>query len=171
MKKKDWLRKMVFVLLALVVSGLALGTPKAVCVPWNPAVNADKDSHYTYSGASTRVKGISRGDATQYRWDFGDGTPLGAWQAITNAYNLGATHTYTGSVGQSFIATLYVRNAMGEEASDTYRLRIYESSDLSKPQELDVRINMAIDEGLWYIRSRQPGIQSAIWILEYRAEH
>lgn len=146
-----WVWVGMFALAAL--TQVAAAAPKAVCVPWNPAVSANVDSHYTYSGATTRVKGIARGDATQYRWDFGDGTPIGAWVNITNSYNLGASHLYTGAVNQTFVATLYVKNAAGEEASDTYRLRIHASSDLSKPQELDVRINMAIDEGLWYLHT------------------
>jgi hypothetical protein len=149
--KRIWILVGLFAWAVLVQAAVA--APKAVCVPWNPAVNASVDSHYTYSGATTRVKGIARGDATQYRWDFGDGSPLMAWTNITNSYNLGASHVYTGAVNQTFVATLYVRNAIGEEASDTYRLRIHASSDLSKPQELDVRINMAIDEGLWYLHT------------------
>lgn len=152
-KKVHWIRKMVLVFLALIMPGLALGAPKAICVPWNPAADPSVDSHYTYSGASTRVKGISRGDATLYRWDFGDGTPVTAWTAIANPYNLGVAHTYSGTVGQTFVATLYVQNAIGEVATDTYRLQIYQSSDLGKPQELKVRINMAIDEGLWYLHT------------------
>jgi large repetitive protein len=155
-KDTNW-RKVLLVLVGLFALAawvqVAAAAPRAICVPWNPAVNANIDSHYTYSGATTRVKGIARGDATQYRWDFGDGTPVGAWLNITNSYNLGASHAYAGTVGQTFVATLYVRNAAGEEAGDTYRLKIHTSSDLGKPQELDVRINMAIDEGLWYLHT------------------
>jgi len=120
--KRIWIGVGLFAWAVLVQAVAA--APKAVCVPWNPAVSATVDSHYTYSGATTRVKGIARGDATQYRWDFGDGSPLMAWTNITNSYNLGASHVYTGAVNQTFVATLYVRNAIGEEASDTYRLRI-----------------------------------------------
>ncbi len=128
----------------------AQATPEAICVMWEPD-NAALP-HVTYSGATVRVKGIARGGATQFRWDFGDGdtTP---WTNIADPYNLGVEHVYTGLVGRLFVATLYVRNAGGEVAQDPYLIRILESSDLSNPQHLDVRINMAIDEGLWWLHT------------------
>jgi len=144
----------------LVVMLTAVATPvsaivsdqEAICVPWQPA--NPSIPHYTYSGASTTLKGIARGiDAAQYRWDYGDGSPAMDWTNIGNPYNLGATHTYTGSIGQLFIATLYVRDAMLVEVQDTYPIRIYESSDLGNPAHMDVRINMAIDEGLWWLHT------------------
>ncbi len=69
--------------------------------------------------------------------------------AISNPYNLGIKHIYTGKVGDLFIAKLYVKNADGDMDEDQYRVKIYQSSDLSNPEELDVRVNMSIDEGLW----------------------
>jgi hypothetical protein len=123
---------------------------RPICVPWQPS-NLSVP-HYTYSGAEITVKGIVRGDATQYRWDFGDGNSTG-WTSITDPYNLGVKHVYNGAVGQLFIATLYVREASGNEAQDEYRVKIHQSSDLSNPGHLDVRINMSIDEGLWYLHT------------------
>jgi len=106
--------------------------------------------HFTYSGAIIRLKGIARGDATEYYWDFGDGTS-GPWTAIGNRYALEASHAYFGEPGRQFVAKLHVRNAVNDEDVDDYYVRIHESSDLSIPSHLDVRVHMAIDEGLWYL--------------------
>ena len=106
-------------------------------------------AHFTYDGAEITLKGIARGGATEYRWDFGDGGST-SWTAITDPYNLGIKHVYNGIVGQLFVATLYVRDGL-EETQDEYPIKIHESSDLSDPNQLDVRINMAIDEGLWWL--------------------
>jgi hypothetical protein len=135
--------------LTLITAPSAEAEIQAICVPWQPS---DPDfPHYTYSGATTTLKGIARGDdATEYRWDFGDGNGT-AWTAITDPYNLGVQHTYTGTTGHLFTATLYVRDGLGNEAQDDYFVEIFESSDLSIPEQLDVRINMAIDEGLWWL--------------------
>lgn len=131
------------------LASVASATVKAICVPWQPS-NLSAP-HYTYSGAEITLKGIARGGATEYRWDFGDSFST-SWTAISNPYNLGVKHTYSGVVGQLYLATLYVRDASGED-QDTYRVRIYNSSDVSNPVELDVRINMSIDEGLWYLHT------------------
>jgi len=125
--------------------------PEAICVPWQPSNPGIP--HYTYSGASTTLKGIARGGATQYYWDYGDGSAPLPWTAISNPYNLGVSHTYTGAVGTLFIATLHVRDAGGTEVQDTYPIRIFESTDMGNPSHLDVRINMAIDQGLWYLHT------------------
>jgi hypothetical protein len=124
--------------------------PKAICVPWQPSNLSIP--HYTYNGAEITLKGIARGDATEYRWDFGDGAGT-AWTSISNPYNLGVKHVYNGIVGQIYLPTLYVRDASGNQDQDNYPVKIYESSDLSNPAHLDVRINMAIDEGLWYLHT------------------
>jgi len=123
--------------------------PQAICVPWQPS--NPSIPHSIYNGAQTTLKGISRFGATEYRWDFGDGGGT-AWAGIGNPYNLGVSHTYTGAVGQLFIATLYVRDG-ADVAQDEYRVQIREYSDSSIPSHLDVRIDMAIDEGLWYLHT------------------
>jgi len=120
---------------------------EAICVPWES--DPDK-THYSYSGAQTRLKGIARGGATEFRWDFGDGTSM-PWTAIGNPYNLEAAHTYAGLIGQQFIATLFVRDALANEDQDTYWIKLHESTDLGNPLHLDVRRFMAVDEGLWWL--------------------
>lgn len=136
-------------LLSLPVS--ANGGPQAICVPWQPSNHAI--AHYTYDGKAITLKGIARGDATQYYWDYGDGSAVMPWTAITNSYNLGVKHTYTGIPGQLFIATLHVKNAAEVEVTDTYPVKMYTSTDPGIQSHEDVRINIAIDEGLWYLHT------------------
>ena len=76
-----------------------------------------------------------------------------SWTAIGNPYNLGANHTYVGAVGQLFLATLHVRDAGMSEDQDTYSIEIHQSSDMGNNLHLQVRINMAIDRGLWYLHT------------------
>ncbi|MHC4499237.1 MAG: hypothetical protein ACYS21_09025, partial [Planctomycetota bacterium] len=133
--------------------------PEAICVPWWPSVPSA--AHNTYDGAEITLKGIARGGATEYRWDFGDGSDTG-WIAISDPYNLGVKHAYSGIAGKELVATLYVRDGLGGQDQDIYPVTIFESSDLSIKEHLDVRINMAIDEALWWlhiqmIRQTYPG--------------
>jgi hypothetical protein len=142
----------VAVIAALASGAGAAGSPEAICVPWQPS--NPSIAHNTYSGAATTLKGIARGPATDYQWNFGDGPPVTPWTAITDPYNLGVAHTYAGVVGQLFFAELHVRDASGNLGqSCTYPVQIYESSDLGIPEHLDVRINMAVDEGLWWLQT------------------
>ena len=68
---------------------------QAVTVPWVPA--NPSVPHPTYSGASHTLKGIARYGGNQYMWDFGDGAAPMAWTAISDPYNLGVRHTYSGA--------------------------------------------------------------------------
>ena len=131
---------------------------QAITVPWVPSNLSIP--HPTYTGATHTLKGIARYGGNQFMWDFGDGSPATAWTAISNAYNLGVNHVYNGAVGQTFIATLSVRNSgnPGVVATATYRVKIENSAALPPngqmdPNQMDVRINMAIDQGLWYLHT------------------
>lgn len=150
----------VVVILAMLVGFLQLGSLspgvkaspgiEAICVPWQ---SSDASiPHFSYSGAQTTLKGIARGGATEYLWDFGDGS-ASSWTAISDPYNLGVKHAYTGSVGTLFLASLHIKDGSGNTDEDTYPVQIFESSTLSDPAQLDVRVNMAIDEGLWYLHT------------------
>ena len=149
-------------LLFLFCACLFLAVPayalKAITVPWVPSdpnyIN-EGSYHNTYSGAEITLKGVSKDQITpniEFRWNFGDGGGT-AWTSTTNFYNLGIKHTYTGIVGKTFIATLYVRDSFGDESQDEYRVKIHQSSDLSIPAHLQIRINMSIDEGLWNLHT------------------
>ncbi|MBN2131617.1 MAG: hypothetical protein JW741_19115 [Sedimentisphaerales bacterium] len=131
------------------LSSFAADGVSAICVPWR---SNEGIAHYTYSGATVTLKGIARGPATQFRWDFGDGqaTP---WAPILDPYNLGVEHPYTGFVGELFFAQLYVKDAEGTVSEDDYLISIFESADLNNRTHLQVRINMAIDEGLWWLHT------------------
>ena len=149
MKRLFYLSVIFCAMVFLAFVTVASAQPQAICVPWQPS--SPTIAHYTYSGAEITLKGIARDGATNYTWDFGDGSPT-ASGVISDPYNLGVKHTYTGSAGDLFVATLTVSDGT-DTHQDTYPVMIYESSDLSNPDHLDVRINMAIDEGLWYLHT------------------
>jgi hypothetical protein len=122
-----------------------------VCVPatgLNPTV-----PHDTWSGLEITLKGTAHdpdGDATlaTYEWDFGDGSPVQTG-AVTNPYAIEAKHTYVGSIGNLFVATLRVTDTSGDSGSDQYLVQIRDGTDT------DVQVNLAIDEGLWYLHKQQ----------------
>src|SRR3954467_11201230 len=80
---------------------------QAITVPGKP--EDPSAPHVTYSGATITLKGIARYGGTQYKWDFGDGLAT-SWMPINNPFNLGVKHTYGGSAGHTFTATLSVAN-------------------------------------------------------------
>ncbi len=136
--------------------GNELSDHQAITVP----ARADDPSapHVTYSGAVITLKGIARGlraGTNQFMWDFGDGS-ASAWTNITDRYNLGVTHTYTGSVGDMFTATLSIRNTndLSRVATASYPIVIKDGgSSLASltREQTDVRAQMAIDQALWYL--------------------
>jgi hypothetical protein len=125
--------------------------PEVVCVPataLNPTV-----PHDTWSGLEITLKGTAHdpdGDHTlvAYEWDFGDGSPVDTG-TVTDPYAIEARHIYVGNIGDLFVATLTVIDASGETGSDQYLVEIKDSSDLN------VRVNIAIDEGLWRLHKDQ----------------
>jgi len=119
--------------------------PKVVCVPWYPPNLAV--SHDAWTGRLITLKGTAHdpdgdSDLATYEWDFGDGSPPDVG-VVTDPYVIEAAHTYVGSVGDIFVATLTVTDAGGETGSDNYLVTIRDGSVLS------VQVNVAIDEGLW----------------------
>ena len=151
------IRKGVRITLAL--AGLALAmmigasaafatVPVVKTVPWvatNPLV-----SHDTYPGKAITLKGTSdhQGATWLYKWDFGDGSAV-ATGAISNMYDVEATHTYTGSAGTVYTATLTVTdNNTGDNATQHYYTTM-------QVDTLQVEVNVAIDEGLWYLHKTE----------------
>ncbi len=129
-------------------------TFQAVTVPANPG--RPDAPHLTYSGANITLKGVARNGGNQYQWDFGDGSAPMAWTAISNPYNLGVRHTYTGAVGRLFVATLSVRNAVAPSvvATASYPIRVANAAftlSTTDMSQTDVRARMANDEALWYL--------------------
>ena len=126
---------------------------QALTVPFQPSNPATP--HQTYSGATITLMGMSRYGANQFEWAFGDGSPTTGWMNIGNPYDLSVQHTYSGNDGQLFFATLSVRNSGNASVVSTavYPVKVLPSSDLTDPNQMDVRINMAIDRGLWYLHT------------------
>ena len=129
--------------------GVASAAPPVVkTVPWvatNPLI-----PHDTWSGKSITLKGTAdvQGAAIQYTWDFGDGSPV-ATGTVANMYAIEATHAYTGAVGTIFTTRLTVQDTVsGDTGSALYFVQI-------QSQSLDVEVNVAIDEGLWYLHKTQ----------------
>ena len=135
--------------------------PVVKTVPWlatNPLI-----PHDTWSGKSITLKGTSDQQAANFEWtwDFGDGTPV-ATGTVTNRYAIEATHTYTGAEGTIFTARLSVRDTTtNETASKEYYVKI-------QAQSLEIEVNRAIDEGLWYLhktmRRYNDGMDKGDWL-------
>lgn len=118
--------------------------PVVKTVPWvpsNPLI-----PHDTWSGKTITLKGTSdvEGGNIQYIWDFGDGSPV-ATGTVASKYAVEAKHAYAGTSGSVFTARLTLRNTLtGETASKEYYVEMREKT-------LPVEVNIAIDEGLWYL--------------------
>lgn len=145
-RKVPWRIAPVFVVLAaLLLPAAAMAAPPVVkTVPWvatNPLI-----AHDTYAGKAVTLKGTSdvQGANITYRWAFGDGTP-DATGTVSNRFVIEASHTYAGSAGDIFAATLTITNTTTAEfASATYLVQM-------RAKSLEVEANIAIDEGLWYL--------------------
>jgi len=135
----------VLILALTAFTGLAQGAPPVVkTVPWvatNPLI-----PHDTYTGKQITLKGTAdvQGATIQYTWDFGDGSPV-ATGTVANRYAVQASHAYTGATGTVFTARLTVQNTgTGETGSKEYYVQM-------RDKTLPVEVNIAIDEGLWYL--------------------
>ena len=131
--------------------------PRVICVPQVPTDLLVP--HDTWAGEPTILKGTARdpdGDLMggTYYWEFGDGD-ASAPAAITDSSNLAATHTYSGDPGTLFVARLHVTDAGGESSSDDYRVIV-------RDRTLDVEVNKAIDDGLWWLYTQRTGVYSII---------
>ena len=142
---------LLFLLLMLFLpASLLAAVPQVICVPQLPSDLLVP--HETWSGEPTILKGVARdedGDLTggTYYWKLGDGEES-LPQSITNPDNLAVTHTYAADPDTLFIARLHVTDTNGESSSDQYRILI-------KAKTLDVEVNKAIDDGLWWLYKRK----------------
>lgn len=132
--------------------------PEVVCVPFHGQLAAVP--HDTWIGRETILKGTAHdkdgdGTMTACKWDFGDGYSTD-WISGVNPYIIEAKHTYTGtmadgtpySAGKYFTAWLYVKDNEGLEGKDSYFIAI-------RDKTLDVEVNVAIDNGLWWLHKQQ----------------
>lgn len=124
-----------------------IAAPVVACVPWQIRGGIEVP-HDTLSGRRVLLKGVcwTRNTPVNYTWDFGDGSPQESGTAA-DPYTIEARHVYTGVEGTPFIARLTVTDAAGRTASDNYLIRI-------RPPSIDVEINMANDDGLWWLHGR-----------------
>jgi len=122
--------------------------PVVACVPWQFSGGIEVP-HDSWSGKAITLKGVawSLHAPLTYQWEFGDGSPpVSGTVADKNA--IAAPHTYTGVDGQPFVATLTVTDANGKTASDQYLVRL-------RAKSIDIEINVAIDEGLWWLHTNE----------------
>ncbi|RLB30468.1 MAG: hypothetical protein DRH20_16630, partial [Deltaproteobacteria bacterium] len=135
-----------FILLSPAASRAGVG--RVICVPWQ---GDPGKFHTAVSGVEVRLKGVIETTDTGpvwYRWVFGDGTqsPVASLNGGLR-YNVEALHIYSGAVGTPFTAQLQVDgvdSSMANAVSDPYLVKIEQDN-------LDARVNMAIDEGLWWL--------------------
>jgi len=125
--------------------------PMVKTVPWVPPAAPlclitphDAISGNPSPSPTNFLKATTDSSAVAYYWDYGDGTPAMSWSTVTNPYDIGTSHTYTGTTGTSFTATVYVKDGATPPNvnSAKYYLTIRDSS-------LQVKSNLAIDAGLW----------------------
>jgi PKD repeat protein len=138
-------------------------TPEVVCVPFHGKWLGVP--HDTWIGKEIVLKGTAHdpdGDATlmAYKWDFGDGHSTD-WIAGVNPYTMEAKHTYNGAMadgtpygpGRFFTAWLYVEDNDSNIGRDSYFIAIRDISDPKK--KLGFEVNIAIDNGLWWLHKSQ----------------
>ena len=131
-------------------------------VPWyagNPDV-----PHYAYNGHATIFKATARGGTGTYtyEWDFnGDGT-YDYSNTTTNGYNLSAQYTYPNQTSdKTYIARVRVTSG-ANTATAEYPVTVHANATL------EVKVNVAVDDGLWYLhtsqnRYRSGGIDYGSW--------
>jgi hypothetical protein len=133
-------------LLSVFAASNALATlSNVIPVPWEGDVTL---FHTAITGQAITLKGLIKTTDTtsiQYQWNFGDGsggtslTPLSG----STRYPVSTTHAYTGSVGTPFVAWLIATDGT-TTISNQYLVQIQAAG-------LDANINIAIDNGLWFI--------------------
>jgi hypothetical protein len=137
--------------------------PEVVCVPFHGKWLGVP--HDAWIGKEIVLKGTAHdpdGDGTlvSYNWDFGDGYTTG-WIAGVNPYAIEAKHTYSGTMadgttygpGKFFTAWLSVKDGEGNVGQDSYFVAIRDVSDPKK--KLEFEVNVAIDNGLWWLHKSQ----------------
>jgi hypothetical protein len=131
-----------------IFSPLATAAPtNVICVPWQGDINK---YHTTWSGQQIALKCVVQADSTSqimYKWNFGDGSES-AISSLSGKkiYNVEIIHTYTGAVDTPFTAKLLVadNSALANSIQDPYLVKIQAAN-------LDSKVNVAIDNGLWYL--------------------
>ncbi len=126
--------------------------PMVVAVPWGfDQRNGRERSHNVWSGLSARLKAVvftdSPVEGLTYTWNFGGGSPVESGE-VTDKGVIEAFHTYVAPTEALFNATVTVHDPVYGDLADTYPIRVYN-------QELKSEVNVAIEEGLWYLHKTQ----------------
>lgn len=125
------------------------GPLEVITVPW--IATALSTPHTAYNGHATTFKAIARGGTGTYlyEWDFEDDGAYDFSATTTNSYNLSAQHTYPDQASnRAFIARIRVTSGI-ETVTGEYPVLVM------VPNTLQHRINVAIDDGLWYLHTGQ----------------
>ncbi len=142
-----------------VVQPIVFGaTLTVLTVPVNPA--NPTTPHTAYPVNATTEKAIVLGatvpsavgstDHFTFQWNFGDGT-TGTVTALTNPYDISATHQYPASAGTGtqWTATVTVTDTTnGSTGTANYYV-------IQEPNQLKFRVSVAIDWGLWYMHQTE----------------
>jgi len=138
----------IYIIAIITISSVASAAPmKVICVPWQGDINK---YHTTWSEQEIILKGVIHTDsidAIWYKWNFGDGTESSIVSLSGKTkYNVEITRTYTGADETPFIAKLMVadNSALTNPIEDPYLVKIQAANQ-------DSKINVAIDNGLWYL--------------------
>ncbi|HVO79500.1 MAG TPA: hypothetical protein VMT28_02150 [Terriglobales bacterium] len=148
--------------LLFAVTSLMAATPCPPSTPWPPAAGPIVKAvpwvtpvpptclitpHDTISGRTIYLKATTDSTAVQYYWDYGDGSPVQAWTAVSSPYNIGIQHVYTGATNTSFTATVYVKDGANPPNVNSAKYYI-----TIRDNTLQARVNIAIDEGMWRLQ-------------------
>ena len=100
------------------------------------------------------------GHTYTYQWSYGDGSPLSTATTVTNAYDLSLQHQYpvaTGAntVGKNYTATVTVNDTTGGTPGTPLASGPAEFLVQQQGNTLQVRVNLAIDDGLWYMHQTE----------------
>ncbi len=129
--------------------------PVVKTVPWDPTNPTAPHTTYPLDathevtivlGATVDLLGSS--DTFTYDWDFGDGTAH-ATGTVTDPYNVSVLHQYPPSAagGTTWTAILRVTDSnTSQNASANFYV-------IQQANNLQSRVNVAIDHGLWYMHS------------------
>jgi len=150
----------------LMAAGLALATTANAqsvdTVPWDPTNFAAP--HTAYAGANIVLGAIfntaGSPDAFTYSWNFGDGSAATAAAPVTNPNDISATHIYPAStVGHTWTAVVTVTDTTTHAQYTGNYLVIWENNNLQS------RVNVAIDLGLWYMHQsmNHPSATTGNW--------
>jgi hypothetical protein len=150
--------------LFLLLTSTAKGAvDKVICVPWQGDIYK---SHTAVDGQSVRLKAVIKttdGGQVWYKWNYGDGTESAVASLSGKIkYNVEIDHTYNGVEGTPFTARLLVSdvdNTFADHVADNYLVKIAED-------KLDSEVNIAIDNGLWYLYKSGGGATSTLRSLD-----